>query len=83
MKSGEVRGRRAAGGSPQLLHCSVVCLLGWEPAELQAALAGSSVWLACGGRCAHSPVLTLLLLLMVGGDDGETPSLEATFSLFR
>lgn len=83
LSSGEVRGLRAAGGNSQLLHCGLVRLLGWEPTGLQAALAGSSVWLACGGHCLHSPVLTLLLVMVGDDDDGEIPSFEAAFSRFR
>lgn len=82
LNSEEGRGCRAAGGNSQLLRCGLVCLLGREPTRLQAALAGSSVWLACGGHCVHSPVLSLVLL-MVGDDDSEIPSLEAMFSPFR
>lgn len=62
---------------------SLLCLVGQEPIGLQAALAGNSLWLACGGCCVLSPVLTLVLLLMVGGVDEEIPCLEANFSFFR
>lgn len=78
-----------------IIYIPFSCLLGtaWPPSPgicaawfgspLQAALAGSSMWLACGERCVHSPVLTLVLLLMMLGDGGDIPSLEATFSPFR